>query len=94
MSAVAVALQGFFLGPLFPNVVLLANRLLPRRDHVLVIGFASAFSGCGAAVLPFLTGLLAQSTAGVQVLQPIVLSLLTILLLIWLLFPKLQEKQD
>lgn len=94
VSAVAVALQGFFLGPLFPSVVLVANKLLPKRYHVRVIGFAAAFGGCGAAVLPFLTGLLAQSSSGVQVLQPIVLAMLVMLLVIWLLFPRLQKKSE
>lgn len=93
VSAIAVALQGFFLGPLFPSVILVANKLLPRHQHVVVIGFAAAFGGCGAAVLPFVTGLLAQS-AGVQVLQPIILSLLVLMLGIWLLFPRIDKKRD
>ncbi|KAF7556896.1 hypothetical protein G7046_g6182 [Stylonectria norvegica] len=53
VSAVAVAFQGFFLGPLFPGVVLVASKLLPRHQHVIVIGFAAALGGCGAAILPF-----------------------------------------
>lgn len=93
VSAVAVSLQGFFLGPLFPSVVLVASQLLPKRQHVVVIGFAAAFGGCGAAVLPFLTGLLAQAK-GVQVLQPIILSLLVVMLGVWLMFPRLDKKKD
>lgn len=93
VSAVAIALQGFFLGPLFPSVVLVVNKLLPRHQHVSVIGFAAAFAGCGAAVLPFLTGLLAQAT-DIKVLQPIVLALLVLLLVIWLLFPRLDKRRD
>ena len=93
VSAVAVSLQGFFLGPLFPSVVLVASQLLPKRQHVVVIGFAAAFGGCGAAVLPFLTGLLAQAK-GVQVLQPMVLSLLITLLAVWMMFPRLDKKKE
>lgn len=93
VSAVAVSLQGFFLGPLFPSVVLVASQLLPKRQHVVVIGFAAAFGGCGAAVLPFLTGLLAQAK-GVQVLQPMVLALLVTLLAVWMMFPRLDKKKE
>lgn len=93
VSVVAVALQGFFLGPLFPAAVLVASKLLPRHQHVVVIGFAAAFGGCGAAVLPFVTGLLA-SGAGVQVLQPIVLALLVAILAIWLCLPRINKKKE
>ena len=30
VSAVAVALQGFFLGPVFPAIVVVATKLLPE----------------------------------------------------------------
>ncbi|KAF5010541.1 hypothetical protein FDECE_3310 [Fusarium decemcellulare] len=90
VSAVAVAFQGFFLGPMFPNVVLVANKLVPRHLHVAVIGFAAAFGGCGAALLPFLIGLLAQ-TSGVRVLQPIILALLATMLVVWLIFPRIEN---
>lgn len=93
VSAVSVSFQGFFLGPLFPNIVLVASRILPRQYHVIVIGFATAFSGCGSAVLPFLTGFLSQSQ-GPQVLQPVVLSLLVIMVFIWLCFPRTDRKRE
>ncbi len=93
VSAVAVALQGFALGPLFPSIVLVASALLPRHLHVVVIGFAAAFGGCGAAVLPFAVGALAQEK-GVQVLQPFVLAMLAALLGIWLCLPRLSKKKE
>lgn len=93
VSAVAVSFQGFFLGPLFPSAILVTSKLLPRHQHVVVIGFAAAFGGCGAAILPFVTGILAQA-AGVQVLQPIILALLATMLVIWLLLPKVHQKND
>ncbi|KAK7433386.1 hypothetical protein QQZ08_000326 [Neonectria magnoliae] len=93
VSAVAVAFQGFFLGPLFPGVVLVASKLLPRHQHVVVIGFAAALGGCGAAILPFAVGVLAQ-VAGVQVLQPIILSLLGVLLLLWWALPRIDKRRE
>ncbi|KAM0276744.1 hypothetical protein ACHAQH_006455 [Verticillium albo-atrum] len=94
VSAVAVALQGFFLGPLFPAVVVAATKLLPRHLHVSTIGFAAAFGGSGAAVLPFAVGAIAQAK-GVQVLQPIILAMLTVQLALWLCLPRLgSTKRD
>ncbi|CAM1509571.1 Fc.00g033100.m01.CDS01 [Cosmosporella sp. VM-42] len=93
VSAVAVAFQGFFLGPLFPGVVLIASKLLPRHQHVIVIGFAAALGGCGAAILPFAVGVLAQ-VSGVQVLQPIILSLLGVLLFLWLSLPRINKRRE
>ncbi|KAI1377364.1 putative MFS transporter [Hypoxylon crocopeplum] len=93
VSVLAVALQGFFLGPLYPSIVLVASKLLPRHQHVVVIGFAAAFGGCGAAVLPFLTGLLAEGV-GVQVLQPVILALMVVLLAVWLVLPRMNKKRD
>lgn len=93
VSAVAVSLQGFFLGPMFPAVVLVAGKLLPKHQHVVVIGFAAAFGGCGAAILPFVTGLLVQGS-GPTVLQPIILALLVAMLVVWLLLPRIDKKRD
>ncbi|KAH7374674.1 major facilitator superfamily domain-containing protein [Plectosphaerella cucumerina] len=93
VSAVAVALQGFFLGPMFPTVIVAATRLLPRHLHVSAIGFAAALGSSGAAVLPFAVGAIAQAK-GVQVLQPIVLALLVVLLGLWLCLPRLGKKND
>ncbi|KAJ6088189.1 hypothetical protein N7486_009450 [Penicillium sp. IBT 16267x] len=58
-SAVAVSLQGFFLGPLFPGAIVMLTKLLPRHLHVTSIGFVAAFGGSGAAILPFAVGVLA-----------------------------------
>jgi fucose permease len=85
-SAIFAAWLGFFLGPLFPAAIVVATKLLPRRLHVSAIGFAAAFGGGGAAVLPFAVGAIAQ-VKGVQVLQPIALALLTMILALWCLLP-------
>jgi len=91
VSAVAVSLQGFFLGPLFPAVIVAATKLLPRHLHVSAIGFAAAFGGCGAAIFPFAVGAIAQAK-GVKVLQPIVLALLGVILGLWFCLPRMGRK--
>jgi fucose permease len=93
VSAVAVSFQGFFLGPLFPAVVVAATKLLPRHLHVGAIGFAAAFGGSGAAIFPFAVGAIAQAH-GVQVLQPIILALLGVILVLWLGLPRIHKKEE
>ena len=78
------------MGPLFPAAVVAASKTLPSYLHVSAIGFAVAFGGGGAAVLPFAIGGLAQAR-GVAVLQPVVLAVLCILLVLWVCIPTLQK---
>ncbi|CAM1509213.1 Fc.00g029520.m01.CDS01 [Cosmosporella sp. VM-42] len=85
-SVVFVMLLGFFLGPMFPAAVIVATKLLPVEYHVSAIGFAAAFGGGGAAVLPFIVGAIAQGS-GVEVLQPIILAILVLIIITWLILP-------
>jgi fucose permease len=95
VSVVAVGLEGFFIGPLFPAAVLAATRILPRHLHVFAIGFAAAAGGAGASVFPFMVGAIAQtSSKGVEVLQPVVLACLAGLFVLWLGLPRMEKKQD
>lgn len=93
VSAVSVALVGFFLGPLFPAAIVITTKLLPKHLHVGAIGFAAAFGGSGAAIFPFAVGAIAQSR-GVSVLQPIVLALLATCLVLWLALPRTNKKKN
>lgn len=95
VSAVAVGMQGFFLGPLFPASVVQATKILPKHLHVVAIGFAAACGGGGASAFPFAVGAIAQSSSkGVEVLQPIVLALLATLLILWLCLPRVERKAE
>ncbi|KAH7131299.1 major facilitator superfamily transporter [Dactylonectria macrodidyma] len=86
VSAVFVALLGFFLGPMYPGGVMMATKLLPKRMHVSAIGFAIAIGGIGGTVFPYIIGALAART-GVAVLQPVVLILLVLEIIVWLCLP-------
>jgi fucose permease len=92
VSAVAVSLVGFFLGTIFPGVVIVATRMLPKNVHVAAIGFAAAFSMGGGAVFPFMIGAIAQAK-GVTVLQPILLAMLTVSLGIWAILFRLPQRE-
>ncbi|KAJ6086716.1 hypothetical protein N7467_005630 [Penicillium canescens] len=89
-GAIAVSLQGFFLGPLFPAVVVVTTKLLPKHLHVSAIGFCAAFGGGGAAVLPFIVGVLAQAK-GVEVLMPFILALSGAILVLWNFLPRIPQ---
>ncbi|KAL9001370.1 MAG: hypothetical protein Q9169_000261 [Polycauliona sp. 2 TL-2023] len=91
VSAVAVALVGFFTGPIFPSTIIAVTKLLPSEMHVAAIGFSAAVGGSGAALLPFAVGAIAQAK-GPATLQPIVLGLLVILLGVWLTLPRLPKR--
>ena len=73
-SCVALALLGFFLGPVFPTTMSVASRLTRPRLVPAAIGIMNAASTVGGSVLPWLAGTLAQS-AGMRVLLPFVLAL-------------------
>ncbi|KAL2871475.1 MFS transporter [Aspergillus lucknowensis] len=87
ISAVAVALIGFFMGPLFPAAITVAAKLLPKHLHTPSIGLISALGGSGGAILPFVAGAIAQPH-GVSSLQPFVLALLVTIAALWLLLPR------
>lgn len=78
---------------MFPAAVVACTKLLPRHLHVSGIGFAAAFGGSGGAIFPFVIGVVAQSK-GVQVLQPIILALITVIWLLWLGLPRIGKKRD
>lgn len=86
-AMVFVSCLGFFLGPLFPAAIVVATKILPTEYHVSAIGFSSAIGGGGAAVLPFIIGIIAEGH-GVGVLQPIILVVLFFLVGIWMCLPE------
>ncbi|QGA18904.1 hypothetical protein EYB26_006589 [Talaromyces marneffei] len=83
LSAFAVSLIGFFTGTIFPGVVVVTTRLLPKNVHVAAISFTTALSMGGGSVFPFMIGAISQAK-GVNILQPIILAMLSAALLIWL----------
>jgi fucose permease len=93
VSAVAVALLGMFLGPMFPACAMKGANLLPKHMHVAGLGFAMALGGVGGTVAPYAIGAIAGH-AGVGVLPPIVFGMEVVLLALWLTFPKAKNGAD
>ncbi|KAJ3516403.1 hypothetical protein NLJ89_g1143 [Agrocybe chaxingu] len=69
-NAVAVAIVGMLLGPMYPIVMNQTSRVLPRWILTGAIGWIAGFGQAGSALLPFITGAIASSH-GIKSLQPL-----------------------
>ncbi|KAF2227083.1 major facilitator superfamily domain-containing protein [Elsinoe ampelina] len=92
-NAVAVALLGLLLGPVYPCCATIFARLLPSRIQVSSISFISSAGSSGGAVAPFMTGLLAQAV-GTYVLHPICIAMFVVMTICWKLLPKTTRKAE
>lgn len=93
VALLAVTLLGFFLGPLFPNAIVLLTRLLPRHLHIAAVAFVASIGQIGAALIPFASGALTQAL-GIQIFQVIIFGLLAVTFLLWICFPKEAAPED
>jgi fucose permease len=92
-DAVAVAIVGFLLGPVFPCATVIFSRAIGRKDQVSGLSVVSAFGSSGGAVAPFTTGILAQA-AGTFVLHPIAISLFAAMLICWYVLPNVRKRTE
>ncbi|KAI0064423.1 MFS general substrate transporter [Artomyces pyxidatus] len=92
-GAVAVSLVGVLLGPVYPIVMNEAGRILPRWLLTGCIGWIAGFGQTGSAALPFMTGAIA-SKAGIKSLQPLLVSMMGLMLVLWALVPKGHQRAD
>ena len=69
-NAVAVAFVGLLLGPMFPILMNHSTTVLPQWLMTGCAGYIAGAGQAGSAVLPFITGLLAQKF-GIASLQPL-----------------------
>jgi len=81
-DAVAVAIVGLLLGPVYPCAAAVFMRCLSRREQISAMGVISAFGSSGGAAAPFSTGILAQAV-GTFVLHPIAMGLFGVMLCCW-----------
>ncbi|CAK3925957.1 related to MFS efflux transporter [Lecanosticta acicola] len=89
-DAVSVAILGLLLGPVYPCATTIFTRLLPANIQMIAIGFISSAGSSGGAVVPFLTGLIAQA-AGTYVLHPICIAFYVLMIGCWVLLPKVKK---
>lgn len=92
-DAVAVAVLGLLLGPVYPCATAVFSRLLPRNLQLTSLGFISSAGSSGGAIWPLATGLLAQKR-GTWVLHPICIALYGVMVGSWILLPKEQKRDE
>jgi fucose permease len=92
-DAVAVAIVGLLLGPVYPCATVIFSRAIGRKDQVSSLSVISAFGSSGGAVAPFTTGILAQA-AGTFVLHPVAIGLFAVMLICWFALPNVRKRTD
>lgn len=76
---------GTAVGPIFPTTIVTSIKILPVKYHTAGIGFICALGGGGAAAVPFLVGLIAESSdLGLKSFPLIVAMMFGILTVMWL----------
>lgn len=83
---IVFVLIGGLLGPLFPTTISLASKVLPKEMHATSIGFIAGVGASGAAVLPFLSGLIAGHY-GMAILPLLCFGMALIMEVVWLMIP-------
>ncbi|KAJ6497304.1 MFS general substrate transporter [Mycena sanguinolenta] len=85
-GAVCVAIVGLVLGPMYPITMNHSGRVFPPWLLSGVIAWITAIATMGAAMIPFVTGAIAQKT-GIKSLEPVVVTMLGTMLILWALVP-------
>ena len=92
-DAVAVAVVGLLLGPVYPCAAAVFMRGMSRGEQIAGLGVISAFGSSGGAAAPFTTGILAQAV-GTFVLHPIAIGLFAVMLVCWYGLPELRKRAE
>ncbi|CCE84088.1 Piso0_004691 [Millerozyma farinosa CBS 7064] len=89
---VYVFLTGCFVGPIFPTTIVSSIRVLPAKYHTSGIGIICALGGGGGAGVPFIVGLIAESSESGLRLLPAVIGFIFLILaaLWWILMTRFQ----
>ena len=92
-EAVALAIVGVLLGPIYPCAANVFMKRMTRAEALSGMGAISAFGSMGGAVAPFVTGSLAQAY-GTFVLHPISIFLFVVMLVCWYFVPDEPKKDN
>ncbi|KAG7663210.1 uncharacterized protein J8A68_003292 [[Candida] subhashii] len=90
---IIVFATGIVVGPIFPTTIVASVNILPAKYQTSGIGFICAFGGGGAAGVPFLIGLVAQSSDfGLRIMPLIIIILFSVLSLMWFVVIRTHSK--
>jgi fucose permease len=82
VSAVGLGLIGFSFGPIYPTTIALISNKVSSRILPSAIGFMVSLGSVGAAVCPWLAGMLAEHV-GLLSLMPYVIILTAVMVCLW-----------
>ena len=83
VSAVGLGLIGFSFGPIYPTTIALISNKVSSRILPSAIGFMVSLGSVGAAICPWLAGMLAEHV-GLWSLLPYVIGLTAVMLCLWI----------
>lgn len=92
-ATVSLSILGLVLGPIYPCAQTIFSRLLPRSIQVQGVSFISSAGSSGGAVVPLITGLVAQA-AGTYVLHPVCIVAFAIMIAGWASLPKVERRDE
>lgn len=92
-SATALSLMGFLFGPFFATGMSVASKIFPKNSQATALGFVFVMAQAGGAIFPSITGAIAAS-AGVAVLQPIILALIVAGGVCWWMIPQIPARSE
>ncbi|KAF9222698.1 hypothetical protein BS17DRAFT_837480 [Gyrodon lividus] len=87
LVAISISLVGVFLGPFYPLAMIRAGRVLPWWLLTGSIGWIGGFGTAGQAFFPFPTGAVV-SKEGIRVPWPLVVTMMSLIAIIWMMVPK------
>lgn len=90
-NAVATAVVGIMLGPIYPCAAALLMRNMTHREALKGMVTVTAFGSLGGALAPFVTGLFAQAV-GTFVLHPICIFQYVVMVACWYGVPAVVNK--
>ncbi|ODN96385.1 hypothetical protein L198_04099 [Cryptococcus wingfieldii CBS 7118] len=89
-NAVCFALVGVFLGPMYPLVMNVVTEVLPGELQGGTIGWIASLGQAGSAMMPFITGAIAEKY-GVWILQPLSIAFLAASLVLWMFVVRVSQ---
>lgn len=92
-NAVAESVVGLFMGPIYPCATAVFAKLLPRDIQITSLSIVTSMGSSGGAIIPFITGLLAQRLSTV-VLHPIVLISFAAMTVALLSLPRIGKRTE
>ncbi|KAH8553424.1 major facilitator superfamily domain-containing protein [Umbelopsis sp. PMI_123] len=85
-NSAGLVILGIFLGPMLPTAIAFPQQVIPKHLHATAVGFLVAFAQGGAALFPFISGVIIDKV-GIFSIVPYVFGLAVIMFISWILVP-------